>query len=182
MGLDKDRGLLDDLNYQLVIEIADAEFILNAGYDYDGQAMEELLPTLEMASARNIPMLCINPDLEVVRLSGERLHCAGYIAQEFEQMGGTVEYIGKPHQAVYDACFKRLGDMDHTKVLAVGDTLATDIKGANAVGLDNALVTGGVLKACTEVAASYEQEVNIICDEHGVIPRFVISDIRLAHE
>ena len=65
--------------------------------------------------------------------------CAGSIAKVFEELGGKVFYFGKPYAEVYNLCFKK-----DEKVLAIGDNLRTDIKGANNLNLDCIFITDGV--------------------------------------
>ena len=81
---------------------------------------------------------CTNPDLTVQRGNGEEL-CAGSIAKTFEELGGEVIYFGKPHKEVYKVCFN-----SDEKVLAIGDNLRTDIKGANNLNIDCIFITEGV--------------------------------------
>jgi ribonucleotide monophosphatase NagD (HAD superfamily) len=88
-------------------------------------------------------MVCANPDLVVMR-GGERELCAGAVARRYEELDGEVRYHGKPYRPIYDTCFALLGDPDPARVLAVGDSLRTDIAGANAVGIDSVLITGGI--------------------------------------
>ena len=83
-------------------------------------------------------LICTNPDLIVHRGSKEE-YCAGYIAKIFESLGGKVEYFGKPHKEIYKMCFNI-----KEKVLAVGDNLRTDIKGANNVNVDSIFISSGV--------------------------------------
>ena len=92
--------------------------------------------------------ICTNPDLTVHRGSIEEL-CAGSIAKIFEELGGKVSYFGKPHPEVYNLCFNK-----NEKVLAIGDNLRTDIKGANNLNLDCIFITDGV----------HRQEINKISD------------------
>ena len=82
--------------------------------------------------------ICTNPDLTVHRGNIEEL-CAGSIAKVFEELGGKVSYFGKPHPEVYNLCFNK-----KEKVLAIGDNLRTDIKGANNLDLDCIFITNGV--------------------------------------
>ncbi len=82
--------------------------------------------------------VCTNPDLTVHRGEIEEL-CAGSIAQLFESLGGKVIYFGKPHEEIYNMCFNR-----KEKVLAIGDNLRTDIKGANNLNIDSIFITEGV--------------------------------------
>jgi len=146
IGLERDRGILDGLPYQETDNPAEAHFLIIAHTFYDNQPMSELEPLLARCLKAGLPALCINPDTEVVRQNGERVYCAGVIAAEYAARGGQVIYFGKPHKIVYEACFKALSGIDPSRILAVGDNLATDIQGAAQTGLKCALVTGGILK------------------------------------
>ena len=86
-------------------------------------------------------LICTNPDLTVHRGDKEE-YCAGKIAQIFEKLGGEVVYFGKPYKEIYEMCFN-----DGKKVIAIGDNLRTDIKGANNVGIDSIFITDGVHRA-----------------------------------
>ena len=83
-------------------------------------------------------LICTNPDLVVHRGDIEEF-CAGSIAKIFESLGGQVIYYGKPHKEIYEMCFDQ-GE----KVLAIGDNLRTDIKGANNLNLDSLFIYSGV--------------------------------------
>ena len=83
-------------------------------------------------------LICINPDLTVHRGKKEE-YCAGSVAQIFESLGGRVVYFGKPYKEIYNMCFK-----EKEKVLAIGDNLRTDIKGANNLNIDSIFISDGV--------------------------------------
>jgi len=83
-------------------------------------------------------LICTNPDLTVHRGKKEE-YCAGLIAQIFESLGGSVVYFGKPYKEVYKMCFK-----SKEKVLAIGDNLRTDIKGANNLNIDSIFISNGI--------------------------------------
>ena len=83
-------------------------------------------------------LICTNPDLIVHRGDVEEL-CAGSVAKVFEELGGEVVYFGKPHKEVYKMCFD-----ENEKVLAIGDNLRTDIKGANNLNIDCIFISDGV--------------------------------------
>ena len=83
-------------------------------------------------------LVCTNPDLTVHRGNKEE-YCAGYIAKIFEELGGKVTYYGKPYKEIYEMCFK-----PNEKVLAIGDNLRTDIKGANNLKKDCLFISNGV--------------------------------------
>ena len=83
-------------------------------------------------------LICTNPDLTVHRGDVEEL-CAGSVAKVFEQLGGEAVYFGKPYEEVYKMCFKK-----NERVLAIGDNLRTDIKGANILNFDCVYISEGV--------------------------------------
>ena len=86
-------------------------------------------------------MICTNPDLIVER--GEaREYCAGSVAKVFEEIGGKVEYFGKPYSKVYNLATK----IEKKKVLCIGDNLNTDIKGAINMNYDSLIITEGIHK------------------------------------
>jgi len=87
-----------------------------------------------------IKMLCTNPDLIVHRGTKEEF-CAGSIAAIFEKLGGEVVYFGKPYPDIYNFCLKK-----NENVLAVGDNIRTDIKGANKMKFDSLFITNGIHK------------------------------------
>lgn len=98
---------------------------------------------LQAARKRNLPLVCANPDLEVLR--GEtRLICAGALAARYEEIGGEVIYHGKPHEVTYRVALDLLGHPIPDRVLCVGDGLRTDILGAVRAGLPSAFILGGV--------------------------------------
>ena len=97
---------------------------------------------------RNVPMICANPDIKAER-GGKIIYCAGAIAEAYEQVGGAVRYAGKPHAPIYVAAMEiavRMhgGALDKSRVLAIGDGVATDIRGASQAGIRSVFVASGV--------------------------------------
>jgi len=91
--------------------------------------------------AKNLTMLCANPDLKVYRGS-QLCWCAGALAQAYEAIGGPVTYYGKPYPAIYDAALAAAGRP--SRALAIGDALITDLKGAKAAGLAALFIADGL--------------------------------------
>ena len=83
-------------------------------------------------------LICTNPDL-IVHRGEKKEYCAGSIAKIFETLGGRAIYFGKPYKEIYKMCFN-----DKEKVLAIGDNLRTDIKGANNLNIDSIFISNGV--------------------------------------
>tara|TARA_B100002019_G_scaffold253513_1_gene235102 strand:+ start:417 stop:1220 length:804 start_codon:yes stop_codon:yes gene_type:complete len=111
-------------------------------------------------------LICTNPDLTVHRGNIEEL-CAGSIARVFENLGGKVSYFGKPHPEVYSFCFN-----ENEKVLAIGDNLRTDIKGANNLNLDCLFITDGVhrnelnkISDLNELSKTYDVKIDFFQKE-----------------
>lgn len=173
LGPGKDEDILSGLSY-VSSPIAQAQFILCTGFEYDFQPEAEIEPLLHTLAATGLPMVCVNPDMEVVKQDGTRLLCAGWVAQRFEQLGGTVVYIGKPHPQVYAAALGLLGTPPATRVLAIGDNLATDITGALRQGIDSLLITGGILASEAGHLPS-DAELEALYHTHGATPRWVMS-------
>jgi HAD superfamily hydrolase (TIGR01459 family) len=153
LGPSRDDGLLDDLPYREVPAIEDADFILNTGlFDDNVETAADYDVRLRAAAALRQPIVCVNPDLTVM-LGEAELPCAGALAQAYEAVGGETAYFGKPHQVAYDACFKRLGVKDTSRVIVFGDSLHTDISGAARAGLDAIFVASGIHAAELGVAS-----------------------------
>jgi HAD superfamily hydrolase (TIGR01459 family) len=139
----RDRGLFEGLDIALVDDLAGAEFVVLTGASRGNEQVADFESVLSQARELDLPLICANPDLEVVR-DGLREICAGAIAARYQELGGLVRYHGKPDPSVYETCLSGLGITDRSRVLAVGDSLRTDIAGANAVGLDSVFVIGGI--------------------------------------
>lgn len=146
IGPERDADALDGLDYVRVAEVGQADFLLNVGFGSEQDTVADVHDILMSAAARNLPMLCLNPDMEVVKITGERFECAGVIAKQYEGVGGIVHYYGKPYGGIYERAYMLLGEPPKEKILAVGDGLFTDILGANRFGVDSVLITGGILK------------------------------------
>ncbi len=140
---DRDLEIREGLGLDYVDTAEAAEFILNTGPAGWDDTIEDYAELLGRALARGLPMVCANPDLVVMH--GERLAlCAGALAQWYEQRGGQVRWHGKPYRSVYDSCLALLGIGNSSRILAVGDSLRTDIAGAAGAGLDSLLIAGGI--------------------------------------
>ena len=143
IGSERDAGIREGLGLELVGTAEEAEFILNTGPAGWDDRLEDYAPLLRQALARGLPMVCANPDLAVMH-GGRLALCAGALAQWYEESGGRVRWHGKPFRSVYDTCLDLLGTDDRSRILAVGDSLRTDIAGAAGAGIDSVLIVGGI--------------------------------------
>jgi HAD superfamily hydrolase (TIGR01459 family) len=144
IGQARDLNVLETLPIQLVDSPADGDFILNTG-PHEERSLTDVGAYEDVLAAcldAGLPMVCANPDLEVIR-EGGRWICAGAMAQRYEALGGIARWIGKPDPAVYAPVLDML-DLPPHRILAVGDALRTDMAGAKAVGVDGCWVLGGI--------------------------------------
>lgn len=151
LGPEKDLNFYDDLPIDIVAA-SDAELVSVTGLINDEtETPDDYDEMLNGFLKRGLPMICANPDIVVER--GDKLiYCGGALAQKYKQMGGEALYFGKPHAPIYKRALERGGelfghDLDKKRVLAVGDGIATDVKGANDNGLDCLFVTAGIHSA-----------------------------------
>lgn len=138
-----DRSIVDGLDLAIVADVKEADFILLAGVDDERAEPDRWRGCLGLASARGLPMLCANPDLKMFGAHG-LIPAPGALARVYEQLGGAVTFIGKPHAPIFEAALERLGHPDPRRVLMVGDSLDHDVAGGRAAGMLTLLLASGV--------------------------------------
>ncbi len=148
MGPERDNSIFTGLNVRFA-PLESADYVVCSGLDDDDvETPDDYRDRLETMLKRKLFMVCGNPDVVVER--GPRLvYCAGAIADLYQTMGGEVLYAGKPYRPIYDmalvkaeAAAGRKIALD--KVLAVGNSVRTDLKGARTLGVDFLFVTAGI--------------------------------------
>ncbi|HRD76468.1 MAG TPA: TIGR01459 family HAD-type hydrolase [Hyphomicrobiaceae bacterium] len=144
LGPDYDRPIFEGLPVRFAA-VEDAEVVVCSGlFDDDRETPADYAGMLDRLKARNLLMICVNPDLVVER--GERIvYCAGALAEAYEKIGGRVAYAGKPHRAIYETAMRSLADlagaqMPPDRILAIGDGIRTDMRGAATMGLDSLFI------------------------------------------
>lgn len=167
------------------VDLEEAEGIVCTG-PFDPTADPGVLrPQLLYAKTRGLKMLNANPDIHVDR--GEtREWCAGAVARLYEEIGGEAMAFGKPHPPVYDLARRRLieaggGDIGDDRILAVGDGIATDIRGAVGEGIDALFVTGGLAADETATPAGGQPDATALdrfLAAQGHTPRFSVGFLR----
>lgn len=148
IGPERDAPLYEGLGLDFTGP-EDARFISVTGpYDDETEGPEDYRTRFEAAAGRGLEMICANPDIVVQR--GPRLiYCGGSLAQLYAALGGPVRMAGKPHAPIYALSLAEaevlIGrPVDPSRVLCIGDGVATDVKGANDQGLDVLFVASGI--------------------------------------
>ncbi|MEL6643244.1 MAG: TIGR01459 family HAD-type hydrolase [Pseudomonadota bacterium] len=139
-------------------------------------------PDFLYAKQKGLKLLCANPDIVVDR--GERREwCAGALARLYTEMGGESLYFGKPHPPVYDLARRRLAELGpaipDTRILAIGDGIATDIQGAMGEDIDSLFVTGGLAAAETKTSQDPDPDaLSAFIQKEKTTPAFAIGQLR----
>jgi len=148
IGPERDNSIFTGLNVKFA-PLESADYVVCSGLDDDDvEEPEDYRGRLETMLKRRLFMVCGNPDVVVER--GDRLvYCAGSIADLYATMGGEVLYAGKPYRPIYDMALAKAEAASGKKppperVLAIGDSIRTDLKGARTLGVDFLFVTAGI--------------------------------------
>ncbi len=172
------NSIIEGHGFEFVTNPNEADFIFNGFHSFTEQIVAETEEALRPLAAKQIPMLCSNPD-HTVFIDQEQVICAGALAAFYETLGGHVEYHGKPYAPIYDTCMQLLGNPSKNKVIAVGDSISTDITGASFYGLDcifnlsgiHREETGGIGNVC-------EDSLHILLESQPHKPNYVLQEFK----
>jgi len=180
LGPQRDSSIFEGLDVKFA-PLEQADYVVCSGlFDDTTETPESYRDMLKAMRARSLFMVCANPDVVVER--GETLvYCAGALADAYAALGGEVLYCGKPHAPIYEAALaaaaalRRGAVPARSRVLAIGDSVRTDLKGAAAFGIDCMFVTSGLhaehygSREAPDLAA-----LNAVFAAAGVAPRAVM--------
>ena len=168
-----DETVLDGLGVNVVSSISDADYLLIA-LCLQTRSLGKWEHIIKDAVLKGVPAVCVNPDLEVLH-GREKVYTPGYFAMEYKNLGGEVIYFGKPYKDIYD--FVLSGCDSLRNVLAVGDSIMTDIKGACNAKIDSLWVLGdGIHK---EVKVSDKMQILSLCQQYKCYPRYIMDKLKL---
>ena len=182
LGPQRDRPIFAGLDVHFA-PVEEADYVVCSGlFDDSKETPESYRDMFALMLARKLFMVCANPDIVVER--GETLlYCAGALAEAYAAQGGEVLYCGKPHAPIYEAALVKAAYLRGTapsphRVLAVGDSVHTDLAGAAAFGLDCIFVTSGLhahqygSRATPDVRA-----LNAAFKAAGVAPKAIMREL-----
>ena len=174
--------LFEGTHHQKIDCIKDADFIYigiveKGGERFSPDNLGAFTEELEEAKLHKKPMFCANPDYSAIGDGGVLYACQGSIAKAYEDMGGVVEWCGKPDVASFEYALKQLPDCDKNRICMVGDTLRTDIKGANDYGI------ASVLTEKTGITALFSEKMHITTGDfiqnEKITPDIIIDKVGL---
>jgi HAD superfamily hydrolase (TIGR01459 family) len=182
LGPERDHSIFTGLDLNFT-PLDGADYVVCSGlFDDTVETPDNYRDMLAAMRARSLFMVCANPDIVVER--GDTLvYCAGALADAYAALGGEVLYCGKPHAPIYEMALKtaaeRRGVMPaRDRVLAIGDSVRTDLKGATAFGLDAMFVTSGLhAEHYGSRDAPDLEALNKVFAEAGVAPKAVMTGL-----
>jgi HAD superfamily hydrolase (TIGR01459 family) len=139
-----DRNLADALGLISIDDALSADLIIISGSEAERIEMATYRKMLEPAAARQLPCFCTNPDIHKLA-NGAIAPGAGSIAKIYEELGGRVTWLGKPHPEIYNYALSRVGNPQRHRVMCIGDSIEHDILGARQSNLASTLVRTGIL-------------------------------------
>ena len=162
-----DHSLADKLDFSSVASADDADLIIISGSETERISLDAYRSLLHPAAIRGVPCICTNPDLH--KLVGETLlPAAGAIAKLYEEMGGVVTRIGKPHMDIYQHAHALCRYSDKARIVSIGDSLDHDIRGAATFGIDSVLARTGLQAHVSETALQAQMP------EAQLAPRYLL--------
>ena len=165
--------------FNFVDSIETADFIL-ACTPFANKNVIDYIPILTFAKKNNLPFICANPDFDTVESqSGKLAFCMGTIGKLYNNMGGETFILGKPNIEIYNESTKKLTSIDKSRILAIGDSLHHDIKGALNFGIDSLLITStGIHQNFFDKnIPKWETDINIF-QKIGFTPTFICNEFK----
>ena len=148
IGPERDSSIHRGLD-AVMAPLEQADYIICTGlFDDETESAEDYRAMMLQAREHKLPLICANPDIVVER--GDRLiYCAGAIAELYRELGGEAIFYGKPHRPIYEramalATERRGRPTSLDRVLAIGDSVRTDLTGALGFGIDCLFLTRGI--------------------------------------
>jgi HAD superfamily hydrolase (TIGR01459 family) len=182
IGPDYDHALWEGLGLEQA-PLETAQFVAISGLNNDNDTPEMYAEIIAAARERGLDMLCANPDI-IVQFGERMIWCAGAVARDYASIGGAVIMAGKPYAPIYDLAFREASalmrrDLDRTRVLAIGDGVGTDVKGANAQGVDCLFIGSGTHgENLLSGGRLDEAKVEAVLQADGVHARYAMAALR----
>ena len=166
------------------VPLDQADSIVVTGlYDDQTETPQDYASIFLEAKSRGLDLLCANPDI-VVDLGDKRIFCAGALAKEYTERGGSSHYFGKPHAPIYDLARNRMTAktgrvFDNKRILCIGDGILTDILGAVNEDMDSLFISGGLAAQDTATNPQPDPEkLNRFLQLHTLTPTATIGHLR----
>lgn len=175
-----DQSILEGVDIKVADDPDDADFLIISGSDAPDKTIEDYEPALRKAARKRLKALCANPDSKAI-IGETYVMGAGSIARRYQDFGGVVHYIGKPHLPIFQYCMKILQEKGiyPGETVMIGDTMSHDILGGFGANIDTCLVKNGLhagvfrgVKDLTE----FKKALATLCAQYNnVQPTFMVD-------
>ena len=161
-----------------VNSVENSNFILGCT-PFESSKVIDYIPILNCALKKNIPFICANPDYDTLDGNTGKLEfCVGTISKLYQNMGGKTFYLGKPSKEIYNEAIKSQKNVKKSRILAIGDSLYHDIKGANNFGIDSLLITSkGIHKGSFNDKNPIWKTTQNTLQNLNIKPTFICSEL-----
>lgn len=183
IGGERARQFLKGLSIEVVDDIADAKCILIAGWDMPDREIASYEDILKKAIQKRMRALCMNPDSRAL-LGAQYKGSAGLIARRYQEMGGVVYFIGKPHKPILQHCVNILQKLDiyPGQTVVIGDTMAHDVLGGALMNMDTCLIKNGLhlpVFRNAKTPADVNKTLNILTAQYNhVHPTYLVDRLK----
>jgi len=166
---DSDTSPVNGLSCKIAKNTDEADYLIIAGSESDTKSLSYYTSLLEPMANKGVPAFCTNPDLVMLTPNGTSFG-AGLIAKEYEEMGGSITWFGKPHPLIYKFALNKIPNIEPQKVLCIGDSVEHDIRGSFNANCSSALVKTGI--AATKKEEKLINSLNFSDTPNFIIPAF----------
>lgn len=173
-----DTSIIEETGLDVVEKADEADFILFSGSNTPEMNLQEYEPILKEAARYRLKGLCANPDMYAV-FNGQTYPGTGQIAKRYQDFGGVVEYIGKPHQPIVRHCLSLFKNALPSSTVIIGDSIGHDILAGALLEIDTVLVKTGVHAGAfspKQHPAEVDKTLQGLVSNYGVKPTYLLND------
>ncbi len=176
LGSSEDMAIFSGLEYEAVDKLGQADFLFMGSTAQPQDTIDKYMQIMEFAASMNVPLVCVGNDTSGFA-NGDICIAAGAIAEQYAALGGQIITVGKPEARIFEYALEGIGTKD--KTLLIGDSITTDIRGANLYGIDSVLISKGVhINYLGEGYIPDVAKTRELSNNFEAYPDFVISNLR----
>ncbi len=176
IGSQKDNSVFSGLEFYSVPSIERAHFLYMSGVISPEELLDSYRPQLEQAVNFGLPFVCAGNDTSCF-IDGKVALASGAFAEAYAILGGNIITLGKPDIKFMQYALE--GMDENSRILVIGDNIATDIKSATIMEKDSMLISKG--RHVNYLGEGYIPDVaktRELSNSYDVSPSYVISALR----
>jgi len=162
---------------KFVEDINESDFILGCTPFYNSKPID-YIPILKKAFEKKLIFFCANPDYETIENTNNNIYCMGTISELYREMGGEVIIKGKPDKEIYIQSTMNICS-DKSKIIAIGDSVFHDIKGADNFGIDSVLISSGIHKKIFSSSEKNQIKSDNFLKKYNINPTFICENFSI---